>query len=374
MKTQIFRQKVENCDNKEDLKKLLKNNEDSFVTWGTIFRELMQRCYNPPMYRVAQYCGVSEATAKTWKDKIPTKREYIIAIGMFCKLNLSEINRLLKRYAKFSELYPKNPEDAIYIFLINNNRPFSEAKKYQSLFVDIIQNKEKRKLYGFSSKGTNYVRNELLQAHTEIEFESFMIENIDEFKGAYIKVAEYIDAYLKARGDVNINKLAKEQSEKVGRLYNNAYTKLKNYAIVPKRSVLLAMAINIGMPTEDIDQLLELAGMEKLCPKDRLECLVIYILEDLYINEPDNIPYEELRKSQNELLRNKYSSYIWDEFKCDFQNLEKGNLKNNSSSEMAQYISEDGELKYESVGEYVKRRLEEVAGRKKESKTFIDLL
>lgn len=49
MKTQIFRQKVENCDNKEDLKKLLKNNEDSFVTWGTIFRELMQRCYNPPM-------------------------------------------------------------------------------------------------------------------------------------------------------------------------------------------------------------------------------------------------------------------------------------------------------------------------------------
>lgn len=374
MKTQIFRQKVENCDNKEDLKKLLKNNEDSFVTWGTIFRELMQRCYNPPMYRVAQYCGVSEATAKTWKDKIPTKREYIIAIGMFCKLNLSEINRLLKRYAKFSELYPKNPEDAIYIFLINNNRPFSEAKKYQSLFVDIIQNKEKRKLYGFSSKGTNYVRNELLQAHTEIEFESFMIENIDEFKGAYIKVAEYIDAYLKARGDVNINKLAKEQSEKVGRIYNNAYTKLKNYAIVPKRSVLLAMAINIGMPTEDIDQLLELAGMEKLCPKDRLECLVIYILEDLYINEPDNIPYEELRKSQNELLRNKYSSYIWDEFKCDFQNLEKGNLKNNSSSEMAQYISEDGELKYELVGEYVKRRLEEVAGRKKESKTFIDLL
>lgn len=374
MKTQMFRRKVENCDNKEDLSNLLQDNEKSFITWETIFRELMHRCYNPPMYRLAQYCGVSEATAKTWKNKIPTKREYIIAIGMFCRLNQSEINRLLKRYAKFSELYPKNPEDAIYIFLINNNRPFSEAKKYQSLFVNIIKNKEKRKLYEFSSKGTNYVKNELLKARTESEFESFMLGNIDEFKGAYIKVAEYIDAYMKAQGNVNINKLAKERNEKVGRLYNNAYTKLKNYAIVPKRSVLLAMAINIGMTAEDIDQLLELAGMEKLCPKDRLECLVIYILEDLYINEPDNIPYEELRKSQNELLRNKYSSYIWDEFKCDFQNLEKENLKYNSSSEMAQYISQNGELKYESVGEYVKRRLEEVAGRKQENKAFIDLL
>ena len=374
MKTQMFRRRVENCDNKEDLLKLLQDNEDVFITWKTIFQELMQRCYNPPMYRLAQYCGVSEATAKTWKNKIPTKREYIIAIGMFCRLDLGEINRLLKRYAKFSELYPKNPEDAIYIFLINNNRPFSEAKKYQSLFVNIIKNKEKRKLYEFSSKGTNYVKNELLKARTESEFESFMLGNIDEFKGAYIKVAEYIDAYMKAQGNVNINKLAKERNEKVGRLYNNAYTKLKNYAIVPKRSVLLAMAINIGMTAEDIDQLLELAGMEKLCPKDRLECLVIYILEDLYINEPDNIPYEELRKSQNELLRNKYSSYIWDEFKCDFQNLEKENLKYNSSSEMAQYISQNGELKYESVGEYVKRRLEEVAGRKQENKAFIDLL
>lgn len=374
MKTQIFRRRVENCDNKEDLFKLLQDNEDAFITWKTIFQELMQRCYNPPMHRLAQYCGVSEGTAKTWKSKVPTKRDYIIAIGMFCRLDLGEINRLLKRYAKFSELYPKNPEDAIYIFLINNNRPFIEAKKYQSLFIDIIQKKEKRRLYGFSSKGTNYVKNELLQARTESEFETFMLRNADEFKSAYIKVAEYLDAYLKAQGNANINKFAKQQNEKVGRLYNNAYTKLKNYAIVPKRSVLLAMAINIGMTPEDIDQLLELAGMEKLCPKDRLECMVIYILEDLYINEPDNIPYEELRKSKNELLRNKYSSYIWDEFECDFYNLEKENLKNNSSSEIAQYFSDAGELKYESIGEYVKRRLEEVAGRKKEDKTFIDLL
>ena len=373
MKTQMFRRRVENCDSKEDLFKLLQDNEDAFITWKTIFQELMQRYYNPPTYRLAQYCGVSEGTAKTWKSKIPTKREYVIAIGMFCRLNLGEINRLLKRYAKFSELYPKNPEDAIYIFLINNNRPFSEAKKYQVLFVDIIQNKEKRRLYGFSSKGTNYVKNELLQARTESEFETFMLRNADEFKSAYIRVAEYLDAYLKAQGNANINKLAKQRNEKVGRLYNNAYTKLKNYALVPQRSVLLAMAINIGMTPEDIDQLLELAGMEQLCPKDRLECMVIYILEDLYINEPDNIPYDELRKSKNELLRNKYSSYIWNENECDFYNLEKVNLKNNVNSEIAQYFSEEGELKYESVGEYVKRRLEEVAGRK-EDKTFIDLL
>ena len=62
------------------------------------------------------------------------------------------------------------------------------------------------------------------------------------------------------------------------------------------------------------------------------------------------------------------------EFECDFYNLEKENLENNSNSEIAHYFSDAGELKYESIGEYVKRRLEEVAGRKKEDKTFIDLL
>ncbi len=55
-------------------------------------------------------------------------RDNVIKIGLAIRLTVDELNELLK-LAGHKELYPKNKQDAIIIFAINNNKSNEEIEK-----------------------------------------------------------------------------------------------------------------------------------------------------------------------------------------------------------------------------------------------------
>lgn len=333
--------KVINCEEVDELKEILNAYSPYYSKWRDYINNIMLS-RGLSYEKLGKKCGFSKNTIKSWikNNKVPKSRESFIKLGMGLRFNLQEINYMLQRYGKYPRLYSKSLEDAICIYVISHYpkeeriNPYEYCTTLKGKFLDILKTKNRRKYLANSQNETFEVEEKLVSLKNENELVSFIRENEVEYINSYYKLVDYIEAYIKAENfGGSYHSLVK--AENLDKGFEKMISNLKNWGEVPNRQRLIALGIKLNMSYVEINQLLDYANMEKLCPKDKIECIILYVLSNIDISNPE---YQTNHMS----LVTSYSNNPQIKEQCSHLLKELTGLKNSDEIEkdMQYYISD----------------------------------
>ena len=237
--------------------------------------------------------GQQAMVIKSWakSNKVPKSRESFIKFGMGLRYNFQEINFILQRYGKYPKLYSKSLEDAICIYVISHYPKDENVNAYETYlnmkekFLDVLKTKNKRRYLNDSKNKTIDVEQIIINMSDDEELFDFIRKNEVEFFNSYYKLIDYIESYVKAESvGGSYHSLVKDENLDKG--FEKMISNLKNWGEVPNRNRLIALGIKLNMTGPEINQLLNYANMEKLCPKDKIECIILYVLANIDIANP----------------------------------------------------------------------------------------
>lgn len=284
---------VTRCEDIDDVYRLIKENDTLMTDWRAFICNLLESCgYS---YRgFASRCGVSSNTIVSWckRGQLPRSREQFLRVAFAAGMNVDETNDFLRRYGKYPQLYPKNIEDSIWIFALRHEMSWQQADALRGHFERYMPGVEGVKR-GKAFFDTQTVENELLKTETVAQLEQFIIDNADAFSDTYHKLLDFIDSHIAAAtfedgktGTLN-SFLSERLSDKaITSTFSSMISKLRKHGTVPSRTKLIALGILLGMPPEQLNTMLQMAGMERLCARDKLESLIIYATESAVVMNP----------------------------------------------------------------------------------------
>ena len=313
--TRLWGLKVGQCETEEEFNQLVAEHQRYYRAWGDVLRPmLLERGIS--VQDLAKGCGVGISTARDFLKKIPARRSYVIMIAIMMGLNRDQTNRLLTRFAQYQQLYPRSVEDVIWCYMIAGGKHMHPKDLYQAYYAEY---EKVRQSCGYPDREVDGKPGSTRLALQKMEFymnqphgitvqsddnyRQMMAELLPEFKGANRRLLDKLKEYLdspslqqerkkrandrESSGDSRFTANQLYQGNHAGLLrYYKRLSELKNKGKVPERKFLLSFAIRLGLTTDSINQLLECAGMAPLCPKDRLECAIIFYLEEAYLNFP----------------------------------------------------------------------------------------
>lgn len=315
--TKYYIQQIGQCENKAEYEKLVDENRALYMGWKDFIMPLMRK-NRVTARKVAEGCGISLASASAFARMIPAKRENVIMLCMMLKMNVEETNNVLMRWAKFQKLYSKHPEDAIWIYLIEkgaSERPAETFADYWAEYQSLAA--EYRGKAAGNVMDTDYAfevvkefadqaqsGQESLRAANDEEFRKMIRELLPSFEKGYEKLMRLIDSYfvdieelddrLLGIDDLDQKKGLRKNTPNIlfGKdkkwldLYYRKIRELEQDHRIPSRTFLLALGLRLSLDTDQLNQLLECAGMGRLCSKDRLEGSIVFYLEELYCQFP----------------------------------------------------------------------------------------
>lgn len=389
MNTSIFENRVSGCDNQKEYEALVMENTSLFLGWRDYIGPLLDNGPDGKItnQRLAKGCGVSLNCAARFRHEIPAKRKSVIMLAAILRLNVAQTNELLMRWAKYQRLYAKHPADAIWIYILRNggsDYPKALFDAYWKVYEQLRQEN-----HAVDSGGreecydTQIVEADLLQVRCrsgvapeqDEGFCSMMRRNLGAYEDGYRKLIDYIDGQFVRLCEGQAGRLTLEEKDELRDnlkvtprgmfhdskhylvIYYNRMRKLKRSHVVPERSFLISLGIRLAMNTDQINYMLELAGMAPLCAKDRLESALIFYLEELYLQFPSffrNNPLEE--HNEADILRD-----------SSFEEMA-------ALGEGAPLLRFDAftEMPSEKMTEYIKRRLEETNIFQADEKEIVD--
>ena len=353
--TEKLLDKVERCEDIDDIRNVLKLHSEFYTNWKTYINGLIDLYGGYSIHKFAAKSGFSRNTVRSWCNQglMPRSRKEYIKLGMGLGMNEDEINRMLQRYAKYPRLYAKNIDDVIYLFAIHNHKDFAYTERLRAALPDKFQ---KIELTRESARqniiyNTSKVYQDLLTIQFEDELVSFIDDNLDMFAAVYNDLIKFIDDYIILNtfdyvnyiGGDNLHSFLKSKikDDRLVSLFDNMVTMLRKHRVIPDKTKLIAFGLYLNMNPGDMNLMLQKAGMEPLCARDKAESVVIFALNDIFLKNPD------LELSNKQLLER-------------FMNDDK--LK----AECRRYIHECYEYDYQSeftdedVTEYVKNQLENI--------------
>lgn len=332
----IYELEIVRCENQNEFEQLVKNHQSLYSDWSAYIRPLLTK-KGLTAAAIAEGCGVSQSTASGFARKIPSKRESVIMLAAMMGLSVDETNTMLTRWAKFQRLYSKHPSDAIWVYILNRGgtqSPAADFEGYFKTYKSILKSYRADKAAAAPVLNTHEALGLMLSAQDDAAFAAHIRSLIPSFEVGYQKLIDYIDEIFE-RTDESINTLFEFNEACRNRYYTRMRNLRRNHEI-PSREYLIAFGIHLRLSTEDINHLLELAGMGPLCPKDRLESAILFYLEELFCQFPSMF-------------------YRPDELECGDGLLDAD--ENDSIS--AQIELDIFGLPKEDFSEYVRRRLEE---------------
>lgn len=358
----------------EDLEEMLAEAQSILKThenWKQFFNEELTR-RNLTVNKFCKICGVSYNTVKKWSDgTLPKTRDNFIKIGLAFRYSVREINRLLNRYGKYSSLYPKAWEDAICIFTINNYQSdfkVNLVKKYEELTLKyklVVKESADLRNPNIGASGTAAMASELDKMEDEEEFDEFMTSHIPSFADSHGKLVRFIDDFVaavdernelqiiggKSQDDDNKNIFKKDQDVTANSGYrrnkrfrtvcDTQLSKLRNHRELPTRKNLIILGICLNMGLEEVNILLSLANMEPLCPKDTVECMLIYALMTIDCTQPEYMVEHavKLRESGNQEWKNYCDSFL-KHYESRYNKADYDEQIDALESSVADYVSE----------------------------------
>lgn len=239
-------------------------------------------------------------------------RKTCVWMGIGLGMTVDTINEVLQNVANTSELYACDPQDAMFIYMINKHRSYDlehngeiencslddEFKcllNYYSTIWDESYNTEIS-----PTANTIVMSKSLNEIETDEEFISFIRENIQNFRSINKKIFKYIDDWEKITGlnssiiidgSIGDSEQVYHLKRTISRLKedcNNRRTKKKNSGyLLLTRDRVVDIGLSLRMPIDRINNMLETAGFKTLYPKDIFEGFIIMKLLDIQNQNPD---------------------------------------------------------------------------------------
>jgi len=311
--TQMFQLKIGQCETEEEFSEIYKSSSFRFGTWGDFIKDQFQQ--KPmPVKQLAKICQVDEKTARSFLREIPARRENVIKLGMILGMDLDGINHMLTHEARFQRLYAKNSQDAVWIYLIQNKKwdgicPIGSLyakywEKYENLYEEYLVECRKSD----SWLDTKMAFQELM---ADSAFDEAMRKVIPGFDHGYEKLISFIDAHMTKRG-FTVADFDFQGDKKTAQVYYRELKKLKKSRQVPTRVFLIALGLHMLLTVDEINEMLEYAGMLPLYSKDVLESRVIFYLENLDIRCPAffSREFSEFREEEDDFEEDDLVEYI----------------------------------------------------------------
>lgn len=284
---------VTRCEDINDVQQLLSANDRLMTDWQAFICNLLETMgYS---YRgFAARCGMSGNTVSAWckRGLMPRSREQFLRVAFAAGMNVEETNSFLRRYGKYPQLYPKNIEDSIWIFALRHGMSWEEAEELRSRFESYMPGVAELSRDSVFLD-TRVVESKLLKAQTVAELEQFIAENADAFADTYHRLLDFIDAHIAAASiedgqPRSLNAFLSERlrDKAIASTFSSMVSRLRRHGVVPSRTKLIAFGILLEMPPEQLNTMLNMAGMESLCVRDRLESLIIFATESAVVMNP----------------------------------------------------------------------------------------
>ena len=268
------------CETVADVLMLLEEDCSGEDTWQTFFTGVLDAT-GLSYGRFAARCGLSKNTVKRWslQGGAPKSRDTYLKVGFGAAMTPETVSAMLSRYGGYCGLNPRDPFDACCIFCLR------KQAAAEALHRDVTAEEP---MEGPSTMTTTTLMSHLTTVDTEREFQLFLQEFGPELTGRKQKLERYLEEYLTAyrlaasrEGGGSLHSLGlPAQVEKQLSL-------LKCHGIVPRRRNLTALGLHLNMTLEELDVLLQYAGMDPLRPRDQLECVLIYALQQLALTHPE---------------------------------------------------------------------------------------
>lgn len=269
--------------------------------WRQELKEIVEKTDVTFEY-ICEYIGTECSGRPGFYRKMPKCRETYIGIGMACGMPLSTINRWIVKYGGKRRLYVKDAlNDLVWIFLINvsfRNRD-SDVNYYQKyeecqseieeIYHRIVDEADED---DFETVTIENSVEELLFDSDYNELKAFVRDNIAVFKSAYRKPKKYLNRYVENILRVENENRTKGRSWTLNTLRGYLDDSMINYLTtgtryVPKnKKTHIAIALALGMTTDDINEYLELLGYSHLDGTHDEEGILMNLLDKWEAEHP----------------------------------------------------------------------------------------
>ena len=307
MNTRILEDKLRSCANIREYQHLVQEHAAQYAGWNKhICGLLRDRCCREEKSNaaLAQACGIKDPSyvKKQLKDAIPAERNQVIALAMVLKLNLDETNELLVKHARYHRLYSRNPDDAIWIYIIEKRCtgvPIELFEAYKKVYEEETDHFIRTSAPMHPLMGTRILQDNIRQCAAKSSraaiqepandqfFREMVRQNLPDYIHAYHRLMDYLDKRMLMFPSANVM-FADNKSFK--NTYYEKMRELRNEHKLPSRNFLIALGLRLAMTKKELNEMLDLASMGSLYAKDRLESAIIFLLEDLYRNIPAVFP------------------------------------------------------------------------------------
>ena len=295
IKTTYIREQIRECESLNQLKStilpLLKEQKEQ---WKQKINSIITKM-GISNSSFAKMCGVTRGTVGKWCNEgaLPRGREVFIKIGLSAGYNRVQINNLLTRYGRYSELYSKSPGDCVCIYVIEHFKE-NRVESYNRILEEIQYAALGSRNRDFDMS-TVKVESMLHEINEEQELKQFIFDNSNIFASSYQKLYANFDAQIKenirpysnddgVEMEGSIHHLESEMG--LSPIISQSIYDIKNYCWDPSRDKIIAIGIDLGMNHDQIDKMLGLAHMEKLCARNIHEAVIMYILDSADANLP----------------------------------------------------------------------------------------
>lgn len=287
--TEIIGTRIQQCDELETLQKILSNLPSDSLAWKKKINNVI-KASGCSQTEFAILCGVSRSTVNKWcAGAIPCGRDDFIKIGFAAQYNLDEMNTFLQRYGKYPALYAKSLEDSVYIFVLHSEtlpHTYAFCKEIIDRFEELMHDEQTD---APECCGTVELNRELLRLDSVDRLTEFVQKNAVVYKRAYEKLYAYINAFVEMNNSdfvtyrlYSVDFLAKSQQWSAS--LRRCMSEIRQKKWFPIRQRVIALGLHLNMTTEQIDEMLVLAQMEKLCAKNLVEAAIIYAVVDADLN------------------------------------------------------------------------------------------
>ena len=333
IESRIIREQIGHCEDVSEYNDLVQRYAQHYVSWSHHICQLMA-CYGVDEADLARGVGVAYNTIANFKKKIPTKRENVIKVAMYMGLSVEETDELLTRWAKYSRLYAKNPEDAIWIYLLNKGGSQVPELMFRAYWNVYEQELAKYHAGDLGEKAaacsTQFIHREIgryaaesctQEAERDLTYREMVRKHIPEYANAHKKLMAYLERQMNLMfgTDGSANELFRNNAYFHAQYYDRM-KELRREHKLPSRTFLIALALHMNLEADEIDQLLELAGMAPLCAKDRVDSAIVFYLEEQYCQCPsrffninklrDDSDYYDLHDDSDGDHEERISAYI----------------------------------------------------------------
>ncbi len=278
------------CETVADVLALLEEYSGQYSSWQIFLTDLLDGS-GLSYHRFAALCGISKNTLKKWctQGGAPRSRDTFLKVAFGAAMDPEAAGSMLSRYGGYGGLNPRDPFDAVCIFCLRRRCAGDTRFDYGATEALYRRLRPGPGEDGAASSSTTQLMARLLTIDTEAEFEAFFRQYGPDLCGRKLKLERFLEDFLTVRrleagrdgcrASLHSLQLPPEVEKQL--------SQLKRHGVVPRRRSLIALGLRLDMTLEELNTMLRFAGMDALCVRDRLECVLIYALQQLTLTHPE---------------------------------------------------------------------------------------